>query len=101
MPNEESYTTNGFIDLEIEINGKKFIRSCENFFILKGMKDELLKEFFNSIASRYESLIDKELMIGYGVRTPHRWFIKEIKLTDKGIKLTRKLFGEQLSLPIK
>lgn len=53
------------------------------------------------ITQSVESLIDKELMIGYGVRTPHRWFIKEIKLTDKGVKLTRKLFGEQLSLPIK
>ena len=53
------------------------------------------------ITQSIESLIDKELMIGYGVRTPHRWFIKEIKLTDKGVKLTRKLFGEQLSLPIK
>ncbi len=61
LPNEESYITNGFIDLEIEVNGEKFVRSCENFFILKGMKDELLKEFFNSIASRYESLIDKDL----------------------------------------
>jgi hypothetical protein len=53
------------------------------------------------ITGSIESLIDKELLIGYGVRTPHKWFIREIKLTDKGIRAVRKLLGEQLKLTLK
>ncbi|HUT22655.1 MAG TPA: hypothetical protein VMX18_04675 [Candidatus Bipolaricaulota bacterium] len=53
------------------------------------------------ISRSLESLIDKELMIGYGMRTPHKWFIKEIKLTSKGKKEAKKLLGEQMSLPLK
>jgi len=53
------------------------------------------------ITRSLESLIDKELMIGNGVRTPHKWFIKEIKLTTKGNKEAKKLLGEQMALPLK
>ncbi|EKD22970.1 MAG: hypothetical protein ACD_83C00142G0001, partial [uncultured bacterium] len=53
------------------------------------------------ITQSIESLIDHELLVGYGLRTPHKWFITEIKLTDVGLKRTRKLLGEQLKLPIK
>ena len=53
------------------------------------------------ITRSLESLIDKELMIGNGVRTAHKWFIKEIKLTTKGNKQAKKLLGEQMALPLK
>ena len=53
------------------------------------------------ITQSVESLIDRELMIGYGIRTAHKWFIKEVSLTDKGRKLTRKMMGEQMRLPLK
>ena len=43
------------------------------------------------ISQSLERLIDKELMIGFGRRTPHKWFIEEIKLTAKG---KRKAFTE-------
>lgn len=67
-----------------------------------GKKETARKDLQAKIITQsIESLIDKELMIGYGIRTPHKWFIKEIKLTGKGVKLTKKLFGEQLKLPIK
>jgi len=52
------------------------------------------------ITSSIESLIDRELMTGYGVRTAHKWFIREVSLTDKGKKVARKLFGEQMRLPL-
>lgn len=55
----------------------------------------------NIITKSLESLIDKELMTGFGVRTSHKWYIKEVKLTPKGRKLTRKLLGEQQALPLK
>jgi len=53
------------------------------------------------ITQSVESLIDKELMTGYGVRTPHKWFIRKVSLTSKGKKQARKLLGEQLSLRLK
>jgi hypothetical protein len=46
-----------------------------------------------------ERLIDKGLMIGYGRRTPEKWFIDEVSLTAKGKKQARKLSGEQQHLP--
>ena len=46
-----------------------------------------------------ERLIDKGLMIGYGRRTPEKWFIDEVQLTDYGRKAARKLFGQQQRLP--
>lgn len=53
------------------------------------------------VTKSIERLIDKGLMIGYGRRTPQKWFIVEVQLTRKGIKETKKLFGEQQSLPFK
>ena len=53
------------------------------------------------ITQSIERLISKELMIGYGVRTPHKWFIREITLTSKGKIEAKKLLGEQKSLPFK
>jgi hypothetical protein len=47
-----------------------------------------------------ERLIDKGLMIGYGKRTPEKWFIDEVTLTLKGARETKKLFGQQQSLPL-
>ncbi len=46
-----------------------------------------------------ERLIDREFMTGYGVRTPHKWFIREVKLTTKGRREARKLLGVQQQLP--
>lgn len=53
------------------------------------------------ISRSLESLIDKELMIGYGIRTAHKWFVKDIKLTNKGKKQAKRLLGEQMILPFK
>lgn len=53
------------------------------------------------ITRSLERMIDKELLIGYGTRTPHKWYVKEIKLTVKGRKIAKKLLGEQQILPFK
>ncbi len=47
-----------------------------------------------------ERLIDKGLMIGYGRRTPEKWFIDEVALTVKGVREAKKLFGQQQTLPL-
>ena len=55
----------------------------------------------NAITKSVERLIDKELMVGYGVRTPHKWYIHEVGLTAKGKKAAKRLRGEQQELPLK
>ena len=54
-----------------------------------------------NITQSLERLIDKELLIGFGKRTPHKWFITEVKLTAEGLKVAKKLFGEQMTLKLK
>ena len=55
----------------------------------------------NSITKSLERLIDKALLIGHGVRTKYKWYIKEIRLTPQGRKTAKKLLGEQQKLPFK
>lgn len=47
------------------------------------------------ITKSLERLIDKELLVGYGHRTPHKWFIEEVRLTAVGKRRARRLLGEQ------
>ena len=53
------------------------------------------------ITRSMERLIDDGFLIGYGVRTPRKWFVKEIRLTGDGVRVAKKLLGEQLHLPLK
>lgn len=76
-------------------------RSAFARFYTSHVKKPKPADVVNIITKSLESLIDKELMTGYGVRTPHKWYIKEVKLAPKGRKLARKLLGEQQSLPFK
>ena len=54
----------------------------------------------NTITKALERMIDQEFLIGYGVRTPKKWYIKEVKLMPAGRRLARKLQGEQQVLKI-
>ena len=53
------------------------------------------------ITGSIESLIDKELLVGFGTRTSQKWFIGEVGLTIKGKRLAKKLLGEQLKFGFK
>ena len=66
-------------------------------------EDSLAKENLRAkiITQSIESLIDREMLLGYGVRTPHKWFIREIAFTEKGKKLASVLNDKQLRLPLK
>ena len=55
----------------------------------------------NIITKSLERLINKGFLTGYGVRTPQKWFIKEIKLTTAGKRAARGLRGKQVPLPFK
>ncbi|MBI3622034.1 MAG: hypothetical protein HY208_07615 [Nitrospirae bacterium] len=59
------------------------------------------KDAQDSVTRSLERLIDKELLIGYGVRTSHKWYLKEIRLTPKGRKVVRELLEfRQTRLPL-
>ncbi len=47
-----------------------------------------------------ENLIEKNLLIGYGIRTPKKWFLQAVSLTKQGHKISKKLFSEQLKLKL-
>jgi hypothetical protein len=53
------------------------------------------------ITQSLERLIEREFLVGYGIRTPHKWFIQQVRLTPKGRKTARKLLGEQQQLKLK
>jgi hypothetical protein len=53
------------------------------------------------ITQSLESLINRGVLVGYGKRTPHKWFMTAIGLTDFGVKEARKILGEQLRLKFK
>ncbi|MFH1171260.1 MAG: hypothetical protein V1778_01840 [bacterium] len=55
----------------------------------------------NSITKSMERLIDKGLLIGYGRRTPEKWFIDSLKLTPSGRRVAKTLLGEQQRLPLR
>lgn len=55
----------------------------------------------NAITKALERLIDRELLVGYGVRTSRKWYIKEVKLTSRGRKVAKELLGKQQTLPLK
>ena len=91
-----------FILLQGYYEGKKKLSRVrlENFY--ERQKKKLKKRaVVKSITKSLERLIEKEFLIGYGTRTPHKWYIKEIKLTPKGRKEARRHLGEQQKLPFK
>lgn len=58
------------------------------------------KDVQDVVTNSLESLVDRGWLIGYGRRTPKKWFIDEIRLTAAGRKLARRLLGVQLRLPL-
>jgi hypothetical protein len=79
----------------------KFGREKLLKFYEKTKKKPKVEDQVNIITKSLERLIDKGLLIGYGIRTPKKWFIKEIKLSASGRRLAKKLRGEQQALPLK
>lgn len=51
------------------------------------------------ITKSIERLIEKGLLVGFGEKTQHKLFIKQIKFTPKGRKISQKLLGQQAQLP--
>lgn len=54
----------------------------------------------DSITVSLERLIDRGLLIGYGRRTPKKWYIVDVRLTPTGRRTARLTFGQQQRLPL-
>lgn len=79
----------------------KFSRGKILRFYDKVKRPPKMEDRVNIVTKSLERLIDKGFLVGYGVRTPKKWFIKEIKLTAVGRKMARTLQGKQVPLPFK
>ncbi|MEK7537503.1 MAG: hypothetical protein AAB619_00830 [Patescibacteria group bacterium] len=55
----------------------------------------------DNITVSLERLIDRGFLIGFGRRTPCKWFIEEVKLTPLGRRIAKQSFGKQQQLPLK
>lgn len=63
-------------------------------------KEARPKDVVDTVTKTLERLIDKGLLTGLGVRTPKKWYIKEVRLTPLGRRVAKKLQGEQQRLPL-
>lgn len=70
-----------------------FYKSCK--------KPPAIENQTKIITQSIERLINKGLVVGYGVKTKEKFFIKEVRLTRMGGKLARQLLGTQQVLPLK
>jgi hypothetical protein len=59
------------------------------------------KDLVNDVTKSVERLIQKELLVGYGSKTAYQWHMSSVKLTPKGRKVVKGLFGFQQKLPFK
>ena len=83
------------------MGGGKIGREKLEVFYLNQKNAPGKQERIKIITQSLERLINRGLLVGYGIRTPEKWFIKEIKLTAWGQKEAKKLWGEQQKLPLK
>lgn len=56
------------------------------------------KDQVDAVTKTLERLIDRGFLVGYGVRTPKKWYIKDVRLTLAGRKIVRLLRGTQQKL---
>lgn len=84
-------------------NGKNkaVTRSIISFYYANKKNPPNRKDLSNIIARSIDRLIKKELVVGYGKKTAHKWFIYQVKLTSSGKKIVRDLYGIQQKLPLK
>lgn len=69
--------------------GKRISRTVfHKFYEGKVMKQ---KAVVDVITKTLERLIDKGLMVGLGVRTPKKWYLREVRLTPLGRRVARQM----------
>jgi len=68
--------------------------------IIKFYKGKAIKNIKSIITKSLEKLIKKELISVIAKKTPHKLFIKEIKLTKIGRQLAKKILNQKQKLPL-
>ncbi len=70
-----------------------------SFYRTKKTKEKYQEEI---ITKSLMSLIDRELLVGYGKRTSHKWFVTHVRLTRFGVKKAVEILEQkQIKLPFK
>lgn len=80
--------------------GSNFPRQNLHRYYDRVKKKPSAEDMQNSMTKSLERLIDRGFMIGYGRRTPRKWFIETVKLTPPGRQLARRLLHDQPKLPL-
>ncbi len=89
---------------------KAILRACyplrgrverKRFHELGKNEESHAKDVVDVVTKALERLIDRGLLVGYGVRTKEKWFIRGVRLTADGRRLARKVAGEQQALPFR
>ena len=73
-------------------------QAMTHFYLDKNVKP---KNVINDISKSIDRLILRDLAIGFGKKTSHKWLISRVQLTAAGKKYARRLFGKQQKLPFK
>lgn len=76
------------------LGGSKTPRGFFNSFYRQAGEIEV-----KTITKSLERLIAKGLIVGFGHKTAEKWFTEKVALTQRGRKITRRLFGQQQALP--
>lgn len=69
--------------------------------VVKSYKGRAKKDIKNIVTKSLEKMIKKELISAIAKKTPHKLFIKEIKLTNFGRQLAKKILNQKQKLPLK
>jgi hypothetical protein len=77
---------------------KRLSRAKLNGFYSNQKNPPKKEDQTNIITKSIERLINKGLLVGYGVRTTEKWFIKEVRLSRKGRREGKELLGKQQKL---
>jgi len=89
-----------FILLKVLERGDRVERNLFRVFYKTKKTNQKYQE--EIITKSLMSLIDREMLIGYGKRTPHKWFVTHVRLTRLGIKKAVEILEQkQIKLPLK
>lgn len=59
------------------------------------------KDPVDVVTKALERMVDRGLLVAYGVRTKEKWFIREVRCTPQGRRVARQLRGQQQALPFR
>ena len=84
----------------MEGSGRISRRGLEGYY--SGLSDSLKrKDQTDALTKAILRLIARGLVVGVGVRTKEKWFIKEVQLTAAGRRAAKTILSKQPTLPFR